>query len=160
MRQRRLTPDWIEAEIARLGDLPRPELLSTWRATFGTKAPERFGRDLLIRGIAQRLQERCFGSLDRRTARMLERIGRAGATALDDTDNSRLKPGTLLVREWQGTLQRVMALDQGFAWNGSTYASLSEVARAITGTNWNGPRFFGLRESRRARSRESRGAAR
>ena len=60
-----------------------------------------------------------------------------------------MKPGTLLVREWQGALQRVMALDQGFAWNGATYASLSEVARAITGTNWNGPRFFGLRQSGR-----------
>ena len=55
------------------------------------------------------------------------------------------KPGTLLVREWEGSLQRVMVLEQGFAWNGSTYDSLSQVARAITGTNWNGPRFFGLR---------------
>ena len=58
-------------------------------------------------------------------------------------------PGTLLVREWEGTLQRVMVLETGFAWNGTTYASLSAVARAITGTSWNGPRFFGLREKGR-----------
>ena len=50
-----------------------------------------------------------------------------------------MKPGTLLVREWDGSLQRVMVLEQGFAWNGATYESLSRVARAITGTNWNAP---------------------
>jgi hypothetical protein len=37
-------------------------------------------------------------------------------------------------------------LAAGFAWNGKTYPSLSQVAFAITGTRWNGPRFFGLRE--------------
>ena len=52
-----------------------------------------------------------------------------------------VKPGTLLVREWEGMLQRVVVLESGFAWNGVTYESLSKVARAITGTNWNGPRF-------------------
>jgi hypothetical protein len=29
----------------------------------------------------------------------------------------------------------VMVLHKGFAWNGATYDSLSQVARAITGTN-------------------------
>ena len=37
-----------------------------------------------------------------------------------------------------------MALEEGFAWNGTTYRSLSQVARAITGTRWNGRRFFGV----------------
>ena len=55
-----------------------------------------------------------------------------------------LRPGTLLVREWAGAQQRVMVLGDGFAWNGATYASLSSVARAITGTRWSGPRFFGI----------------
>src|SRR5262249_44275049 len=57
-----------------------------------------------------------------------------------------LKPGTILAREHDGELHRITVLDEGFAWNGATYGSLSEVARAITGTNWNGPRFFGLRD--------------
>ena len=57
-----------------------------------------------------------------------------------------LKPGTILAREHGGALHRVMVLDEGFAWNGSTYGSLSEAAHAITGTKWNGPRFFGLRD--------------
>ena len=49
-----------------------------------------------------------------------------------------------MVREWDGRLHRVMALEEGFAWEGKTYRSLSRVARAITGGHWNGPRFFGL----------------
>ena len=55
-----------------------------------------------------------------------------------------LRPGTLLTREWDGHLQRVMVLADGFSWNGKTYASLSMVAFAMTGTRWSGPRFFGL----------------
>jgi Protein of unknown function (DUF2924) len=51
------------------------------------------------------------------------------------------------VREWNGKLERVMILDKGFAWNGATYRSLSQIAKAMTGTNWNGHRFFGLRRS-------------
>jgi Protein of unknown function (DUF2924) len=56
-----------------------------------------------------------------------------------------LQPGTILVREWDGKSQRVMVLDHGFAWNGTTYRSLTEIAFAMTGTRWSGPRFFGLR---------------
>ena len=59
-----------------------------------------------------------------------------------------LKSGALLVREWKGRLERVMVLDDGFAWNGGAYASLSQAAKAITGTNWNGHRFFGLKAVR------------
>jgi hypothetical protein len=55
-----------------------------------------------------------------------------------------LRPGALLTREWDGHLQRVMVLADGFSWNGKTYASLSMVAFAMTGTRWSGPRFFGL----------------
>jgi hypothetical protein len=55
-----------------------------------------------------------------------------------------IKPGTILVREHDGVVHRVMATGEGFAWNGTTYASLSKVAQAITGVNWSGPRFFGI----------------
>jgi Protein of unknown function (DUF2924) len=54
----------------------------------------------------------------------------------------------LLVREWNGHLERIMILDDGYAWNGCVYRSLSQVAKAITGTNWNGHRFFGLKAVR------------
>jgi hypothetical protein len=57
-----------------------------------------------------------------------------------------LRPGTVLGREWQGEMHRVVVLADGFSWNGKTYPSLSKVVRAITGTRWNGPKFFGLRK--------------
>jgi len=60
-------------------------------------------------------------------------------------DGTGLNPGALLVRQWKGKLERVMVLDEGFAWNGQTFGSLSQVAKAVTGTSWNGHRFFGLR---------------
>jgi hypothetical protein len=57
----------------------------------------------------------------------------------------RIKPGSVLVREWKGRTHRVMVLPDGFAYDGETYTNLSEIAVLITGTRWNGPRFFGLR---------------
>lgn len=60
-----------------------------------------------------------------------------------------LAPGTVIGREHGGTVHHVMVLTDGFAWNGTTYRSLSEVAYAITGTRWNGPRFFGLKSNRK-----------
>jgi hypothetical protein len=54
------------------------------------------------------------------------------------------------VREWTGRLERVMILEEGFAWNGQTFSSLSQIAKAMTGTNWNGHRFFGLRQGKTA----------
>ena len=62
-------------------------------------------------------------------------------------DGTGLNSGALLVRGWRGKLEKVMVLDEGFAWNGQTFGSLSQVAKAITGTSWNGHRFFGLRSS-------------
>src|SRR5271154_2419952 len=59
-----------------------------------------------------------------------------------------LKAGALLVREWKGRLERVMILEDGFAWNGQTFGSLSQIAKAMTGTTWNGHRFFGLRQGK------------
>jgi hypothetical protein len=67
-------------------------------------------------------------------------------------EGTKLKTGALLAREWNGRLERVMILDQGVAWNGETYGSLSQVAKAMTGTSWNGHRFFGLQTARSGRS--------
>ena len=63
-------------------------------------------------------------------------------------DGVGLKAGALLVREWNGKLERVMILEDSFAWNGQTFSSLSQIAKAMTGTNWNGHRFFGLRQGK------------
>jgi len=94
-----------------------------------------------------------LGDLDVVTVRLFKQIASNGAkvdalrlTSDFDRRRAELRPGTILMREWNGHSQRVMVLDDGFVWNGKTYDSLSQVAFAITGTRWNGPRFFGLRD--------------
>src|SRR5216684_4411947 len=141
----------LEDEIAHLRDLDLPGLRARWRSAFRRKAPDRLPRHLLYRMIAYRLQAERLGDLDLEIQRFLDRVA-AGTRNGDELQADRdhptrhgLQPGTILVREWDGKSQRVMVLDEGFAWNGTTYRSLTEIAHAMTGTRWSGPRFFGLR---------------
>jgi hypothetical protein len=103
-----------------------------------------------------------FGGLDKETLRVLRQpTGHRPASSdlhpfeariATTREGTKLQAGTLLAREWNGRLERVIILDQGVAWNGKTYGSLSQVAKAITGTSWNGHRFFGLRTAKSDRS--------
>ena len=74
---------------------------------------------------------------------ILDRLARGDRSPADRS--RRLKPGTVLLREYQGERHTVTVVANGYVWREATYASLSTIARAITGTAWNGPRFFGLR---------------
>ena len=136
-------PTAIEAEIDLIRSLGLDALRARWRMTFGSMPPSALTKDLIARMIAYRLQEQAFGGLDRATAKLLDAYARGdkGRTEL----MRRLKPGTVLVREYQGERHTVTVVPDGFMWQGATYSSLSIIARAITGTAWNGPRFFGLR---------------
>jgi hypothetical protein len=144
--------DLLDNEIARLRGLDVGELRARWHTVFRRSAPPHLPRHLLLRILAYRLQADHLGDLDTDTRRVLDRIGSGSSEGIvrlvADLNRSRteLKPGTLLTREWDGHLQRVMVLADGFTWNGKTYRSLSKVAFAITGSPWNGPRFFGLRD--------------
>ena len=139
----------LEDEISHLRDLDLSGLRARWHSVFRRKAPDHLPRHLLYRMIAYRLQAERLGDLDRDTQRFLDRVaaGTRNGDELPAKGDHRhgLQPGTILVREWDGKSQRVMVLDQGFAWNGTTYRSLTEIAFAMTGTRWSGPRFFGLR---------------
>jgi hypothetical protein len=131
----------IEAEIKRIGSLGLDDLRTLWRTTFRTSAPKGFTKDLIVRFICWHIQEQAFGGLDRETAKILD-----GSTpGRKAPPVRRLKAGTVLVREYQGERHTVTVVAGGYLWRESTYASLSTIARAITGTTWNGPRFFGLR---------------
>ena len=142
-------PVAISAQIAELQRLPVEALQARWRAVFARKPPPRLPRHLLLRVLAYQLQAQAQGDLSRQAVRHLERLGREGVDPLevkrDPAPTTTLRPGTQLVREHAGIVHQVMVVDAGFAWRGATYMSLSDVARAITGTRWNGPRFFGLR---------------
>ena len=140
----------LDNEIAHLRGLDVGELRARWHTVFRRRAPPHLPRYLLFRILAYRLQADRLGELDTDSRRLLDRIGSGPVERIDrlvaDLNRSRteLRPGTLLTREWDGHLQRVMVLADGFAWNGKTYPSLSKVAFAMTGTRWSGPRFFGL----------------
>jgi Protein of unknown function (DUF2924) len=142
----------IEDEIAHLRGLDFEGLRARWRSLTGRAAPAHVPKTLLLRVLAYRVQAAALGDLDKASVRLLERLATEGPSSGRSTvpvpDRVGLRPGTVLVREWEGRPQRVLVLAEGFAFNGTTYRSLSAVARAITGTRWNGPRFFGLREER------------
>ena len=139
--------DTCEDEIARLGDLDLAGLRARWRSLTGRSIPASVPRHLLLRLLAYRIQADRWGDLPVASARMLTRLAGSDRQAVPVVGPSG-RPGTMFVREWQDVTHHVMALEHGFAWNGVTYRSLSEIARAITGTRWNGPRFFGLKEAR------------
>ena len=133
----------IEAEIDRIRSLGVDELRSLWRATFRASPPSGFTKDLIARFLCWHIQEQAFGALDPETAKLLVSLARGDRSQRDRP--RRLKPGTVLVREYQGARHTVTVVANGFVWREATFSSLSTIAQTITGTNWNGPRFFGLR---------------
>jgi Protein of unknown function (DUF2924) len=144
----------LREALARLATLDLAGLRLQWRNIFGGFAPMHLPRLLLAHILAYRLQADALGDLPDAVRRTLEGFGAQSSAPSGQTRGTgsssrrRIKPGSILVREWDGSLHRVMALEEGFAWEGKTYRSLSEVARAITGGHWNGPRFFGLTGSK------------
>jgi Protein of unknown function (DUF2924) len=145
----------LSAEIALLESLDLDQLRRRWKILYQTEAPTRFSRDLLMRAVAYRMQERVLGGLKPATRRLLERVARAANARqpIRVTPMRQLAPGALLIREWGGTKHQVTVLESGVMFRGKWYRSLSEVARVITGNRWSGPLFFGLK----ARPKEASG---
>jgi hypothetical protein len=137
----------VEAELDRLAVMPIAQLRARYRELFYVDPPKAFGPDLLRRSVAHRFQEKAYGGLPRATQRLLDQMVKAVAAKPEGKIvlPRRIKPGSVLVRQWKGKSHRVMVLAGGFAYDGNTYSNLSEIAGLITGTKWNGPRFFGLR---------------
>lgn len=142
----------LAEDLTALPDLPLDELKRRWRDLYGASPPSRLGRALMVRGIAYRVQEQALGDLRpttrRRLARAAEEIG-SGRTP--SAPPPVIKPGTRLLREWQGVTHEVIVLEHSIQYRGETWASLSAVAREITGTRWSGPLFFGLKGRRHDR---------
>jgi hypothetical protein len=147
----------LDATVVGLNDLDADQLRLQWRNHLGGTAPAHLPRWLLLRILAYRIQAGELGDLDKARIRSIrapqgDALEFAGSPFRKRTPRTRdgidLNPGAMLVREWQCKLERVMVLNEGFAWNGRTFGSLSQVAKAITGTSWNGHRFFGLRSTK------------
>ncbi len=140
----------LARQVASLSALDAVALRRRWTDLFGADPSPNLGRSLVIQAIAHRLQERALGGLKPSTLRILDRVvGSQPKTAGERAPTRRASAGTVLIREWRGVSHRVSVLDQGVVYRGRRYKSLSEVARAITGTHWSGPMFFGLRNRKK-----------
>jgi hypothetical protein len=127
-------------DVRALQALDLAKLRAEWRARYGP--PPRLRSERLLRHIlAWRMQTQSEGGLDRRTARIL------GAATPPSVTKPKVQEGVRLVREWKGRTYHVEVTDGAYVLEGVRYASLSQVARSITGVRWNGPRFFGLRKT-------------
>jgi hypothetical protein len=137
----------VQDELDRVGTMPIAQLRLRYAQLFRSDPPKAFGPDLLRRSIAHRIQEKAYGGLSRSAQRLLDQMMKAYAAKPGGRIvlPRRIKPGSVLVREWKRKSHRVTVLADGFAYDGRTFSNLSEIAVLITGTRWNGPRFFGLR---------------
>ena len=145
----------ILARLASLPDMTMPELQVLWRELHSSEPP-RSNRKFIESRLAYRIQELAYGGLKAgtraRLAALADEIDAPASSRSRRSADARPIAGTRLIREWQGVEEVVTVLDDGFAWQGRPYASLSSVARAITGTRWNGPLFFCLRSAARGRA--------
>jgi hypothetical protein len=135
----------IEGELKRLQSLDPKQLREEWRRLYRGDAPK-LSRDLLVLALSFRLQELEHGGLGQATRRKLQTIAKSLRTTgrVGSAPSLSLKPGARLVREWRGHTYSVTITEDGFEYAGSSYPSLSKIAKKITGAHWSGPRFFGL----------------
>jgi hypothetical protein len=138
----------IAVELAELEILTNFELRGEWRRLHHMQPPRSLSRDLLLRGITYKIQERAFGGLSKLVLRKLTDPDTSSAEHRRAAPRIVVKPGTRLVREWNGHTHTVIVHADGVEWRGKRYRSLSVVAREITGAHWSGPRFFGLTSRR------------
>lgn len=140
----------LRERIGGLAALSISDLRAAWSDAFGLPPPKGARRRLMMLGVAWRWQAEALGGLRLETARRLSALEKAarqdgGLAAADVAAATRPRPGARLVRDWRGIRHEVHVTHAGYHWQGQSFASLSAVARAITGVNCNGPAFFGLR---------------
>ena len=119
----------------------RSELIERWTALFDQSPPSGLSQPMLVRILAWEPQARIHGGLSKRTRNRFKAIVK-GKAKVKPVVNA--PAGARLVREWNGVSHVVDVSEDGVLYRGECYASLSAVARRITGAHWSGPRFFGL----------------
>lgn len=139
----------LDQELARIASLNKDELGVLWRQVKGQEPPDALSKDLIARALAHSVQEEHFGGVNLQLRKQLAAFAAGAAEPV-----RYVKTGSIIIREYQGRVQEVMVVPAGFLWQDQIYASLSTIARKITGTHWNGPRFFGLRGKKEDRAEE------
>src|SRR6201995_5364416 len=145
--------------LARLPELALSELRQQWCVLYKAEPSPYLSRELLLRAVAYRMQEVALGGLRPERQRQLRQFAQQlnGSQEVRIRPRPELKPGTRLVREWQGRTYDVLVLDDGFSWQNTRYRSLSALPGKINRPAWAGPLFFGLKANRTAALRPSRG---
>lgn len=147
--------DRLAIELQEFSELDRELLLEKWRSGLKEPAPVHLRRQILLPLFLYKLQEKAYGGLKTETKRRLRKLAKSFDTDSRDTTPVglagplQIKPGTRLIRQWQGKTHHVVVSEQGFEYSGQHYKSLSHIARSITGTRWSGPLFFGLKKNTR-----------
>jgi hypothetical protein len=134
----------LAASITALEGLDRAGCLNHWREAFGRPPPKHLSPQFKRRILIWDLQNRVLGGLPARTAKSLVGIA-IGKTKASTNSRTVAKPGSHLVREWNGRTYQVEVTSGGYVMDGRTWRSLSAIAKHITGAHWSGPRFFGVR---------------
>lgn len=144
-----------------LPTLPREQLIALWQRLVGRLPAPKTSRDLLVRVVAYELQLAAIGGIPKNLQRRLDQLVAELENPRPRRASAQLRPGDRLLRIWHGEAHEIVVLDSGFIWRGTRFASLSEIARAITGTRWSGPAFFGLKAKAGAKAsalRSSKGS--
>jgi hypothetical protein len=138
------TPTSQPSQIVPVG-ISLDDLRREWRLLYKSDPPK-ISRDLLVLGIAYRRQELEHGGLGKATSRKLQTLAKTLRTTgrVGPSPNLALKPGARLIRKWHGRTHTVTVTEDGFEYGGTSYPSLTQIAKEITGSHWSGPRFFGL----------------
>lgn len=134
-------------QVVALQNLKTTELKKMWNRFFNNP-PEVDSRQYMTANIAYKLQELAYGGVDEATENKIKSYAKKVQTPLDKSKKAKkYKPmiGSKIVKDYNGTLLEVLVVQEGFAYNGEVFKSLSAVAKKITGTNWNGLRFFGVK---------------
>ena len=136
------------ADLAAIASLDRQECIRRWLGEFGQLPPKYVSVQFMRRALAFEDQVKRQGGHSTAVQKALAATLKGGAPgkgrASYEAWPAQLRPGTHLVREWNGRSYQVEVLDDGFRMDGKTYRSLTAIARRITGAHWSGPRFFGL----------------
>lgn len=133
----------MKLSVAKIETMDRAALIAAWNEIFGTPVPKRLSSPFLRRYLAFEMQAQERDGLPKGFVGKLQKAAREER----NTSSAALKPGGRLIREWNGVTHVVDVVEGGFIWKDQRFASLSPIARAITGARWSGPRFFGLKRT-------------
>lgn len=146
MTGREIRREAVAEELSTIADFSRSELVELWEKTYECSAPKGISRRLLEYSAAYTAQANAHGGLKASVRRQLAQpVDVNGASrGKKQSQKTALSVGARLVRDWHGRTYTVDVVEDGFRYHGRGYASLSQIAREITGARWSGPRFFGL----------------